>query len=153
MYTNANWKKFISAMNAGQRCQISEEIYEYFFGVFPPRWMGKTVKVGGEKIDCNFGTGEGNDVTTAFWAKGDQYFCQKIDQADPNDLVVGGLYRYTGDVFRHADLRYVGTEPGYWGTQYYFEIVDGFSRLGGGYKLSARSLNDLDPIKESTANA
>lgn len=79
LYTKDNWKEFIAALNGGQRCQITEEIYEYFFGVLPPRWMGKTVSVGGEMILCDFGMGEGWDVTSAFWREDGQFFCQQVD--------------------------------------------------------------------------
>jgi hypothetical protein len=153
MYTNANWKEFIAALTTGERCQIDSEIFEYFLGVLPPRWMGKTVKVGGEWIHCDFGTGEGMEATTAFWQKGDQYFCQEEDQFNPNDLVVGGKYRYYNKaVGRFFNLVYVGPIPGRWGTEYKFDPDEDRDTSGCGHTLSAYHLNNLEPIKETDSN-
>ena len=76
-----NWKEFIKAMNAGELCEIDEEMFYYWLEVLPPVYMGQVVKV---EIDgvvydkkCSFGFAEGADYITDFWTSGGAWFCKQ----------------------------------------------------------------------------
>jgi hypothetical protein len=48
----------------GRVAQITEETYDYFLEVLPPRWMGR-----------GFAFGEGADPLRLFWQAGPDVFC------------------------------------------------------------------------------
>ncbi|TVM02978.1 MAG: hypothetical protein CV087_07470 [Candidatus Brocadia sp. WS118] len=73
-----NWREFIEKMNSGEKCEITEEVFDYFLDALPPKFMYETVElVSGEKIRADFGFAEGWETITAFWKKAGHFFCQQ----------------------------------------------------------------------------
>lgn len=83
IYTRENWEPLMKALNEGQRCQINDEIFDYFLDVLPPKFMGQVVElVDGERIRASFGFAEGAMQVIAFWRRTvvdgqAQYFAQQ----------------------------------------------------------------------------
>ena len=80
MYTyQESFAEFIEARTKGVRCEIDEEMYDYFLEVLPPCFMSRTVVLcDGSVVRADFGFAEGVEILTAFWRKGDKFFAQKV---------------------------------------------------------------------------
>ncbi len=80
MYTyQENFADFIKARDLGEKCEINEEMYDYFLEVLPPCFMSRAVVLcDGSVVRADFGFAEGAEVATAFWRKGNKFFAQKI---------------------------------------------------------------------------
>jgi hypothetical protein len=70
IYTREHWDAFMKAVHAGERCQIDQDIYDYFLDVLPPKFMYAPVElVDGERITAAFGFAEGAMQVIAFWRR------------------------------------------------------------------------------------
>jgi hypothetical protein len=78
IYTRQHWEAFMKAVHAGERCQIDQDIYDYFLDVLPPKFMYAPVElVNGERITAAFGFAEGAMQVIAFWRGEANYFAQQ----------------------------------------------------------------------------
>ena len=83
LYTRENWEGLMKAINAGERCQITDDIFDYFLDVLPPKFMHRQVElINGDHVTASFGFAEGAMQVIAFWRRtavegGAQYFAQQ----------------------------------------------------------------------------
>ena len=64
VYAKENdWEEFISMMHSGETLEVDAEIFNYFLGVLPPVFMGKTIN--GQHY--SFGFAEGEETIVGFW--------------------------------------------------------------------------------------
>lgn len=85
IFTQADdWAAFISAKNAGERCQIDEDIFMYFLEVLPPVYMFRDVELSpGVTKHVSFGFAEGAEPICAFWrGQGGTFFCQMTGEVN-----------------------------------------------------------------------
>lgn len=81
MFDQQTFSAFIDARDRGQRCEISEALYNYFLEVLPPVLTNAWVQlVDGTRVRADFGFAEGADRITAFWRArtplGPRYYAQ-----------------------------------------------------------------------------
>ena len=53
---------------AGAACEVSEDTFDYFLDVLPPRWMGRE----------GFAFGEGMDDVRLFWKSAEKFFSRQL---------------------------------------------------------------------------
>src|SRR4051812_6197610 len=69
------WSDMIRRTTApGAACQVTEETYDYFLDVLPPRWMGRE----------GFAFGEGFDNLRLFWKEAGGMFVSRQLTAEEN---------------------------------------------------------------------
>jgi hypothetical protein len=72
MFHKSDWQALMTAWHSGKRCQISEEVFNYFLEVLPPVYMNRNVvTLSGLAVRADFGFAEGEEPITAFWTSGD----------------------------------------------------------------------------------
>lgn len=79
-----DWAAFIAAKNAGERCQMDEDMWHYWLEVLPPVYIFRDVElVDGSRVRANFGFAEGAEPICAFWrGTGGTYFCQMTKEVN-----------------------------------------------------------------------
>ena len=67
------WSDMIRLTTApGALCEVTEDTYDYFLDVLPPRWMGRE----------GFAFGEGMDYVRLFWKSAEKYFSRQLTQEE-----------------------------------------------------------------------
>ena len=66
MFDQQTFSAFIDARDRGQRCEISQALYDYFLDVLPPV-LTNVQLVDGTRVRADFGFAEGAERITAFW--------------------------------------------------------------------------------------
>lgn len=82
IFTQADWSAFIAAKNAGERCQIDEDMFLYWLEVLPPVYMYREVTLpDGTRVRASFGFAEGAEPICAFWrGPGGTFWCQQTKE-------------------------------------------------------------------------
>lgn len=80
IYTKTNWSESIEAMHSGNVIEIDSDIFDYFLGVLPPIYMGRTMFIGGKNRYVAYGFAEGYEKIVAFWSEGEHYYCQQTKE-------------------------------------------------------------------------
>ena len=77
------WKEFIKAMHSGNEFEVDAEMFDYWLGVLPPVFMGRTITWvpchEGHPMKVDFGFAEGAESITVFWRSldGKRFFGQR----------------------------------------------------------------------------
>lgn len=76
-------KAFFEALDKGERCQVTEGVFDEFLDMLPPRFMYRTVALcDGSRVYASFGHGEGEGPTIAFWCategNQDHWYAQNV---------------------------------------------------------------------------
>ena len=67
------WSEMIRRMTApGALCEVSEDTFDYFLDVLPPRWMGRE----------GFAFGEGMDYVRLFWKSGEKFLSRQLTREE-----------------------------------------------------------------------
>lgn len=88
----AYWDAFIRVMRSGKPFECDREMYEYWLGVLPPVFMGRTVAwPDGMKVRAHYGFAEGEEPICAFWEREGRFYGRMTD------IVSRGLECFGGD--------------------------------------------------------
>lgn len=70
-----DWAEFLRRVHAGETVEIDVTMFDYWLGVLPPQFMGRTI--GGQHY--SFGFAEGPEPIIGFWCDGERRFCRQLD--------------------------------------------------------------------------
>lgn len=79
---------YLNALETGGPIEITPATFDYFLGVLPPVYMGRSMLIAGVVRQVIFGFAEGCEPITAFWpekaAEGTRYFCYRTAEMNPS---------------------------------------------------------------------
>ena len=69
-HTPEEWAEYNRAIAAGERCEVTSDMADYWLDVLPPRlWRRRVVLADGTSVVADFGFAEGESRITAHWSE------------------------------------------------------------------------------------